>query len=81
MQMLMVQASAIIIGTILANSLGGPMLAAFMSSMGCVEIIIRKDPLMSYLLCPALQLMVCIATAWIATESVRSYSIRDQIIE
>ena len=80
-QMLMVQASAIIIGTILANSLGGPMLAAFMSSMGCVEIIIRKDPLMSYLLCPALQLTICIATAWIATESVRSYSIRDQIIE
>lgn len=80
-QMLLVQATAIILGTILANSLGGPMLATFMSSMGCVEIAIRKDPMMAYLICPALQLIICTVTAWIATKNVCKYSIRDQIVE
>ena len=80
-QVLLVQVTAIILGTILANGLGGPILAAFLSSMGCAQITIIKAPVMAYFICPAMQLFLCGVTTWIATESVRKFSIRDQIVE
>lgn len=80
-QVLLVQTIAIVMGTFLANTLGGPMLAAFLSSMGCEQITIIEEPFMAYLLCPMIQLLVCAVVVWKTTERVRSYSIRDQIVE
>lgn len=80
-QVLLVQTAAVILGTILANGLSGPLLAAFLSSMGCSRVTIVKNPVMAYLFWPAVQLLICAVTTWRATENVRTYSIRDQIVE
>lgn len=81
MQVLLVQAVAIVIGTVLANCLGGPLLVALLSSMGCTQIDLIKDPVMAYFIWPVLQLLIGGITTWGATETVRGYSIRDQIVE
>lgn len=80
-KVLLVQIAAILMGTILANSLGGPILVAFLSSMGCAHITIIKSLVVAYFICPVLQFMLCGITTWISTKSVCNYSIRDQIIE
>ncbi|MBC3889855.1 FtsX-like permease family protein [Acetobacterium paludosum] len=76
-----IQFVAIVIGTILANSLGGVIFGLMLSSLGASKITMLVDPLTAYLLCPAAQLLVVFITVIVGTKAVEKYHIRDQIME
>lgn len=80
-RILMVQFAAIIVGTVLANSLGEIIFGWMLSSMGVAKITMLVEPVTAYLLCPAAQLLVVFLTVIVGTKVVRSYHIRDQIME
>ncbi len=80
-RILMIQFVAIVVGTILANSLGEEIFGWMLSSMGATKITMLVDPVKAYLLCPAAQLLVVFFTVIVATNVVRKYHIRDQIME
>ena len=52
-----------------------------LSSMGASKITMLVEPVRAYLLSPAVQLIVVFSTVIIGTNVVKSYHIRDQIIE
>ena len=80
-RILMIQFAAIIVGTVLANSLGETIFGWMLSSMGVAKITMLVEPVTAYLLCPAAQLLVVFLTVIVGTKVVRSYHIRDQIME
>ena len=80
-RILMIQIVAIIIGTILANTLGEAIFGLMLSSMGASKIMMIIQPLKSYIISPTIQLLVVFITVIMGSKVVRSYHIRDQIIE
>lgn len=80
-RILIIQLAAIITGTVLANSLGEAVFSMMLSTMGAAKIKMLVEPVSSYLLCPAIQLLVVFVTVIAGTSVVRSYHIRDQIME
>ncbi len=80
-RILMIQFVAIVVGTILANFLGEAVFGLMLSSMGASKITMLVEPVAAYLLCPAAQLLVVFITVILGTTVVKSYHIRDQIIE
>lgn len=80
-RILLIQFVAIIVGTILANFLGEIIFGFMLSSMGVSKIRMLVEPITSYILCPAVQLLVVFITVILGTKVVRKYHIRDQIIE
>ena len=80
-RILLIQFVAIIVGTFLANTLGEVIFGMMLSSMGASKIMMLIDPVKSYLLSPAAQLLVVFVTVIMGSKVVRSYHIRDQIIE
>lgn len=80
-RLLVIQVIAIIAGTLLANNLGEVIFAGLLSSVGVAKIKLLVDPLWAYLICPAVQLGVVVMTVIMGTNPVRSYHIRDQIME
>ncbi len=76
-----IQLLAIIAGTILANTLGEVIFAGMLSSVGVAKIKMLVEPVGAYLLCPAVQLLVVVITVIIGTKMIRTYHIRDQIME
>ena len=81
LRILIIQGTAILIGTFLANTLGEVIFGMMLSSMGASKIIMLIEPLQSYLLSPAIQLIVVFITVIVGSKVVRSYHIRDQIME
>lgn len=80
-RIIVIQFLAIVVGTVLANNLGEAIFGLMLSSMGASKITMLVEPVRAYLLCPAVQLIVVFATVIIGTNVVKSYHIRDQIIE
>ncbi len=81
LRILAIQFVAIIVGTILANFLGEVIFGGILSSMGASKITMLVNPVTAYLLSPAAQLFVAFITVLFGTKAVRSYHIRDQIME
>ncbi|MDF2511992.1 MAG: transporter permease [Herbinix sp.] len=80
-RILTIQFLAILVGTILANTLGEVIFAGMLSSVGVAKIEMLVEPVWAYLLCPAVQLIIVIITVIIGTKTIRTYHIRDQIME
>lgn len=80
-RILLIKFVAIIVGTFLANTLGEVIFGMMLSSVGASKIMVLIDPVKSYLLSPAAQLLVVFITVIMGSKVVRSYHIRDQIIE
>lgn len=80
-RILMIQFTAIVAGTILANYLGEAIFGLMLSTMGIAKITMLVEPVMAYLICPAAQLLVVLITVLVGTNVVRNYHIRDQIME
>ncbi|PKM48217.1 MAG: ABC transporter permease, partial [Firmicutes bacterium HGW-Firmicutes-6] len=80
-RILVIQFIAIIAGTLLANTLGEVIFAGMLSTVGVAKIKLLVEPVWAYLLCPAIQLGVVVMTVIIGSNTVRSYHIRDQIME
>lgn len=80
-RILIIQFVAILVGTVLANVLGEAIFGWMLSSMGATKVTLLVDPVKSYLLCPALQLLVVLITVILGTKVVKNYHIRDQIME
>lgn len=80
-RILVIQFVAIIAGTLLANTLGEVIFAGMLATVGVAKIKLLVEPVWAYLLCPAVQLGVVVMTVIIGTNTVRSYHIRDQIME
>ncbi len=80
-RVLIIQFFAIIIGTILANSLGEVIFAGMLSSVGVAKIKMLIEPVWVYLICPAGQFIAVVVTIIIVTKIISTYHIRDQIME
>ena len=80
-RILVIQGLVIAIGTVLANSLGEVIFGWMLSSMGASKITLLVEPVTAYLLCPAVQLLVVLATVIMGTGAVKRYHIKDQIME
>ncbi|MGV8906613.1 MAG: FtsX-like permease family protein [Acetobacterium sp.] len=80
-RILVVQFLAIIVGTVLANSLGEVIFGLMLSTMGAAKITLLVEPVTAYLLCPAAQLLVVFITVIVGTKVVRNYHIRNKIRE
>jgi putative ABC transport system permease protein len=80
-RIIVIQFLAIVVGTVLANYLGEAIFGLMLSSIGASKITMLVDPVRAYLLCPAVQLIVVFTTVIIGTSVVKSYHIKDQIIE
>jgi len=77
----LIQLVAIVVGTFLANTLGELIFGMILSFMGASEIRMLIEPVKSYLLSPATQLFLVFITVVVGSNVVKSYHIRDQIIE
>jgi putative ABC transport system permease protein len=80
-RILVIQLMAIILGTVLANSLGEGIFGLMLSSMGVSKITMLVKPVTAYLICPAAELFAVFITVIMSTKVVRDYHIRDQIME
>ncbi len=80
-RILLIQFLAIVVGTILANTLGEVLFGMMLSSMGASKIIMLIQPLKSYVISPAAQLLVVFITVIMGSKVVRSFHIRDHIME
>lgn len=80
-RILIIQFIAILAGTILANTLGEVIFAGMLSFAGVAKIQMLVEPAWAYLFCPAVQLFVVVITVMIGTKIIRTYNIRDQIME
>lgn len=80
-RMLFVLLPAVLLGTVLANSLGEKILGWLLASMGASRVTLLTEPLKALLLAPALLLLVVASTVAGGTRSVKKYHIREQINE
>ena len=80
-RILMIQFLAILVGIILANTLGEVIFAGMLSFVGVAKIKMLVEPVLAYLLCPAVQLFVVFMTVISGTKRIKTYHIRDQIME
>jgi putative ABC transport system permease protein len=80
-RILMIQFVAILMGTLLANSLGEAVFGWMLSSMGASKITMLVEPFTAYMLYPTAQLLVVFITVIVGSKVVRNYHIRDQIRE
>ena len=81
LRILVIQFVAILVGTCLANTLGESIMGMMLASMGASEIRMLVDPVRSYLLSPTAQLVAVLITVIAGSKIVKSYHIRDQIME
>ena len=80
-RLLVVQGLGILVGTVLANTLGEGIFSLMLSSMGATRMTLLIQPLKAYLICPAIQLLVVTITAIGGTRAVKHYHIKEQIME
>ncbi len=80
-RILIIQLLAIIAGTIFANTFGEIIFAGMLSFVGVAKIKLLAEPVLAYLLCPAVQLLTVIVTVMTGTRIINCYHIRDQITE
>ncbi|MFA5527755.1 MAG: ABC transporter permease [Peptostreptococcales bacterium] len=80
-RILLIQFVAIVVGTLLANTIGEVILGMILSFMGASEIQMLVEPIKSYLLSPAAQLFLVFITVIVGSKVVKGYHIRGQIME
>lgn len=80
-RILLIEIAAITMGTLLANILGEAILGMIISSMGASKITLLVEPVSAYLLFPSLQILVVFITVILGTKVVKTFHIRDQIME
>jgi putative ABC transport system permease protein len=80
-RIILIQFLAIAVGTFLANTLGEVIFGMMLSSMGASKITMIVEPVKSYLLSPAAQLLLVFITVMVGSKVVKNYHIRDQIME
>jgi len=80
-RILVIQFVAIVVGTVLANTLGESIFSLMLSSMGASKITMLVEPVTAYLISPMVQMFVVFITVIIGTKVVRNYHIRNQIME
>ena len=80
-RILLIEIAAIAIGSLLANYLGEAILGVIISAMGASKITLLVNPISAYLLFPSLQILVVLITVILGTRVVKSFHIRDQIME
>ncbi len=80
-RLLVIQGLGILIGTVLANTLGEGIFSLMLSSMGATRMTLLIQPLKAYLICPAIQLLVVAITVIGGTRLVKYYHIKEQITE
>jgi len=80
-RILVIQFVAIVVGTVLANTLGEAIFGLMLSSMGASKITMLVEPVAAYLVFPVTQICVVFITVIIGTKVVRNYHIRNQIME
>ena len=80
-RILIIQFVAILVGTILSNTLGEVIFGLMLSSMGASKITMLVEPITAYLLYPTAQLLVVFITVIVGTKVVKSFHIRNQIME
>ncbi len=71
----------IIIGTILANSIGESLSGLFLSTMGVAKFKFSIDPLMAYIICPFIMLITVFGATLIGTRRIKEISISENIKE
>ncbi|MCF8019322.1 MAG: ABC transporter permease [Vallitaleaceae bacterium] len=80
-RIVLVQFIGIVLGTVLAKSLGEEIFGWLLSFMGASKITMLVKPMSTYLLWPAVQIALVLVTVVGATKAVNSYHIRNQVIE
>ena len=80
-RILVILCLGIIIGTVLANTLGEAIFSLMLSSMGASRMTLLIQPLKAYLICPLVQLLVVAIAVIGGTKAVKHYHIKEQIIE
>ena len=80
-RLLVIQGVGILIGTVLANTLGEGIFSLMLSSMGATRMTLLIQPLKAYLICPAIQLLVVTITVIGGARVVKHYHIKEQIVE
>lgn len=80
-RILVIQGFGILVGTVLANTLGEAIFGLMLSSMGATRMTLLIQPLKAYLICPAVQLLVVVVAVIGVTRAVKQYHIKEQIME
>lgn len=80
-RILIIQFAAIIVGTILSNTLGEAIFGLMLSTMGASKITMIVEPIAAYLIFPAAQLLIVLVAVIVSTRVVKNYHIRNQIME
>jgi len=80
-RILAIQGLGILVGTVLANTLGEAIFSLMLSSMGATRMTLLIQPLKAYLICPAVQLLVVVVAVIGVTRAVKQYHIKEQIME
>lgn len=76
-----VQAAAIMVGTILAETIGESIFSLMLSTIGATKIEILNSKIETFLVFPAIELMLVVITVVLGTSVIKKYDIRDQIME
>ncbi|PKM66496.1 MAG: ABC transporter permease [Firmicutes bacterium HGW-Firmicutes-2] len=80
-RIILVQLMGIVIGTVLARSLGEDIFGLLLSFMGASKITMLVEPVSAYVFWPAVQITLVMVTIIGATKAVQKYHIRNQVIE
>ncbi|PKM58179.1 MAG: ABC transporter permease [Firmicutes bacterium HGW-Firmicutes-3] len=80
-RIVLVQLVGIVIGTVLARSLGEEIFGWLLSFMGASKITMLTLPISSYLFWSAVQITLVLVTVFGTTKTVHNYHIRNQVIE
>lgn len=80
-RLLLIQCLGILVGMVLANTLGEGIFSLMLSSMGATRMTLLIQPVKAYLICPAIQLLVVTITVIGGTQAVKHYHIKEQIME
>ena len=80
-RILAIQGLGILVGTVLANTLGEAIFGLMLSSMGATQMTVLIQPFKAYLLCPLVQLLVVVVAVIGVTRAVKQYHIKEQIME
>lgn len=80
-RILIIELIAIVIGTMTSKVMGETIFSVLLSGMGASKITMLVNPSMTYVLCPVAQLMVVIITILVGTNKLKTYHIKNQIME
>lgn len=78
---LLVLGIGILVGTIFSNTMGQGLVSILMSSMGASKVEFVVNPIVSYLLCPFILILVVTITTLMCTTSIKRFNITKMLTE